>query len=295
MKTKNQLKAWVILGVYLIATCTLLLWGYSVQAPKVKRQEFPFAITYSYQGETETLSGAYVSEYVRDAKYIGEDSVRWSGYIKDHDMLAPDYYTIADDDGQLFSINLNFEPGYLMGDPVYAGMVCQPTGQYNSYDDAQGIGITITDPAELERLGFSVVSWEYPEPIENAFHFGGVCLSSEATVYTTAIAVVTLLLCMILIRKEPELIYSKIDKFSIVFNFAVAIFAFPFILVASALSEIVADASIWQEILYLTPALTALGIAASLTLRRLGHRIVGFFIQFAGPVCFALMILLSEI
>ena len=117
MNTKNFKKAKLILVVYLIATLSLLFLGYSVQKPRVARQEFPFSITYSYQGKTKTISDVYVGEYARGAKYLGDDAVAWYGYIKDHDRLESDFYRIGEIGGQAFSINLNIEPGYLMGDP----------------------------------------------------------------------------------------------------------------------------------------------------------------------------------
>lgn len=289
MNTKNFKKAQLILVLYLIATLALLFLGYSVQKPKIAQQEFPFTITYSYQGETQTISDVYVGEHVRGAKYLGDDSVAWYGYIKDHDRLESDFYRIGEVDGQAFFINLNMEPGYLMGDPKYAGSVCQPSGAYHGFDGTNEI--TVTDPAELAQLGLSIVSWEYPEPIENRFSFGGISLSSEATMYTAIIAIVALLACMILIKKEKEIVYRKMDKVSIVLNFLIAIVVFPFIFMVSALSEIVADTSIWQQILYFAPALTVLGIGASVTLRRLGCKRIGFGSQFAGPVVFALIIL----
>ena len=67
MKTDNRLKAWIIFGAYIAATCALLIFGYSVQTPAVKQQEFPFTITYTYQGTTDTISDIYVAEYVREA------------------------------------------------------------------------------------------------------------------------------------------------------------------------------------------------------------------------------------
>jgi hypothetical protein len=70
------------------------------------------------------------------------------------------------------------EPGYIMGDPKYADSVCQPTGACHGFDGTNDF--TVTDPAELAQLGLSIVSWEYPEPIENTFSFGGISLSSEA-------------------------------------------------------------------------------------------------------------------
>ena len=104
---KNCKKAKLILFVYLIATLALLLLGYSVRKPKAAQQEFPFSITYSYQGKTETISDVFVGEYVRKAMYLGEDSLAWSGYIKDRNRLESDFYRIAEIDGQSFSINLN--------------------------------------------------------------------------------------------------------------------------------------------------------------------------------------------
>ena len=290
MNTKNLKKAKIIFVIYLIATLALLFLGYSVQKPKVAQQEFPFTITYSYQGETQTISDVYIGEYVRSAKYLGDDSLAWYGYIKDHNRLESDFYRIGEINGQAFSINLNIEPGYLMGDPKFAGSVCQPTGVCHSFDGTNEI--TVTDPAELEKLGFSIVNWEYPKPIENAFSFGGISLSSEATIYTAVIAVLALLACMILIKKDKEMKYGNLDKVSVVLNFLIAIVAFPFILMLSLLSEIVADTSIWQQFLYVTPALTVLGIGASVALRRLGCKRTGFGIQFAGPVIFALLILI---
>ena len=290
MNTKNLKKAKIILVVYLIATLALLFLGYSVQKPKVAQQEFPFTITYSYQGKTETISDVYVGEYVRAAKYLGDDSVAWYGYIKDHDRLESDFYRIGEIDRQAFSINLNMEPGYLMGDPKYAGTVCQPSGVHHGFDGTNEI--TVTDPDELAQLGLSVISWEYPEPIENAFIFGGFSLSSEATIYTTAIAIAALLACVILIKRDKEITYTTTDKISVVLNFLIAIVGFPFIFMVSVLSEIVADTSFWQQVLYFAPALTVLGIGTSVTMRRMGYKRIGFWCQFAGPVIFALLVFL---
>ena len=292
MNTKNLKKAKIIFVIYLIATLALLFLGYSVQKPKVAQQEFPFTITYSYQGETQTISDVYLGEYVRSAKYLGDDSLAWYGYIKDHNRLESDFYRIGEINGQAFSINLNIEPGYLMGDPKFAGSVCQPTGVCHSFDGTNEI--TVTDPAELEKLGFSIVNWEYPKPIENAFSFGGISLSSEATIYTAAIAVLALLACMILIKKDKELTCGTLDKISILLNILVIVIGFPFILIVSSLSEILAEVSSIQQLLYFSPALTVIGIAASVTLRRMGHKNLGFLIQFAGPAVFALSVLIEN-
>ena len=285
---KNCTKAKIIFVTYLIATLALLFLGYSVRQPQVARQEFPFTVTYSYQGETKTISAVYVGEYVRTAKYLGDDSITWYGYIKDHNRLEADFYRIGELDGQAFFINLNLDPGYLMGDPGHDATLCRPTGACHSFDGTNDI--TVTDPGELAQLGLSIISWEYPKPIENRFSFGGISLSSEATMYTAIIAIAALLACLLLIKKDRDTAYSKLDKFGVALNFLIAILAFPFIFMVSMLSEIVADTSFWQQVLYFSPALTVLGVGASIVLRRLGFRRIGFWSQFAGPVVFALLI-----
>lgn len=289
MIQKNRQKAKIILVVYLAATLALLLLGYSVQSPKVALQEFPFTITYTLQGQTETISDVYVVEYIRTEKYIGDDAVAWFGYIKDHNRLEPDWYSIADLDGKAFSVNLNIEPGYLMGDPNCAGMEAVPSLSCYSFDGTNDI--IVTDPAELEQLGFTLVSWEYPEPIENRFSFGGISLSSEGTMLTAAIAVIALLACVILIKRDREITGGVLNKVSVVLNFLIMLVAFPFILICSALTEIVADASLMQQFVYLSPALTAAGVAASVALRRCGFRKASFFVQFIGFIAFAAVIL----
>ena len=288
MNKKNVKTVKLIFAVYLAVTLALLCFGYAVQAPATAQQEFPFTVTYSFDGETRTISDLYVAEYTPGPMYLEDDGVAWFGYVKDRNRLEADYYNVGEADGYSFSINLNLEPGFLMGDPRYADAQCVPT--------ALAIGmvgeeeIRITDPAELEELGISIVSWEYPHPIENTFSFGGFSLSSEAAVLTAAIAILALLACMILVRKDRELVYGLVDKCSIVLNFLVAIFVFPFILAFSVLSEIVADVSVVQQMLYLSPALTVLGLAASLVLRRMGYGKRSLVAQLIGPVILAILL-----
>lgn len=284
MKKKNRLKAWLILAIYIAATCALVFGCYSVQKPAVERQEFPFTLTYSYQGKTQTISDVYVAEYVRAAKYIGDDAISWSGYVKDKDRLEADFYRIGDS----FSINLNIEPGYVMGDPRYAGTVCKPSGAYHSED------AVVTDQKELEKMGLVILGWEYPYPMENSFSFGGISLSSEAVMLTSGIAVAALLASMAMIRKERRSKYGGINKISIAMNFLVIFIVFPFIFIVSAMSEILSDTSAFQQLLYMTPALTVAGVAASVALRRMGRKYKSFFIQFVGPVVFGLILLLEN-
>ena len=85
-------------------------------------------------------------------------------------------------------------------------------------------------------------------------------------------------------------LYERAEELSrrfIVLNFLIAFVAFPLIFMVSVLSEIVSDTSVWQQLLYVMPALTVLGIAASVAVRRCGYGTCSLFIQFTGPILFA--------
>ena len=153
----------------------------------------------------------------------------------------------------------------------------------------------VTDQDELAQMGIVILGWEYPYPMENSFSYGGISMSSEATMLTSAIAVVALVACMVSIKKGRRSASGGFNKFSVVLNYLIFFIAFPFILVTSALSEVVADASALQQVLYLAPALTVLGIAASVTLRRMEHKKLSFWIQFVGPIVFELVFLVENI
>ena len=47
-----------------------------------------------------------------------------------------------------------------------------------------------------------------------------------------------------------------------------------------------------QQVLYVTPALTILGVAASVAMRRCGYGKRSLFIQFMGPILFAIELLI---
>ena len=290
MKKYSPRAAWIILALYLAATAALLIFGYGVQKPAVQKQEFPFTITYTHQGEQKTISKVFVAEHTDFAKYLGDRPLAWFGRIQDQDMLAPDFIRIAEDDSYLFSIDLNLEPGWLMGDEAYADSTCAPTGVAIRRSDST----RITDPAELEKLGFRVERWEYPTPIQNRFSFGGISMSSEAVLYTSAIAIVALVLGLIFVKKDREQMGGKGNKIAIALNVLVIALAFPFMLIVSTLSEILGDTSVVQQLLYLTPALTVAGVGVSLVLRRRGYALPGLLVQLVGPILFALTILIGQ-
>ena len=288
MKRQIPRAAWIILALHLSATALLLCFGYGIQKPAVQKQEFPFTITYSYQGQQTTISEVYVAEFSPFAKYLGDKSLGWFGYRLDQDRLESDFIRIAQNDTHAFSIDLNLEPGWLMGDLADAD--CAPSGMAIRLED----GTRITDPEALAQLGFRLDSWTYPQPTENRFSFGGISMSSEAVLYTSAIAIVSLVLCLIFVKKDRAQMGGNLNKISIALNLLVIAVAFPFMFIVSTLSEILGDTSALQQLLYLTPAMTVTGVGASLVLRRRGYALPGLLIQLIGPAVFALTVLIGE-
>ena len=288
MKRQIPRAAWIILALHLSATALLLCFGYGIQKPAVQKQEFPFTITYTYQGQQQTISEVYVAEYSPFAKYLGDRPLAWFGYRLDQDRLESDFIRIAQNDTHAFSIDLNLEPGWLMGDLADAD--CAPSGMAIRLDD----GTRITDPGQLEQLGFRLDSWTYPQPIENRFSFGGFSLSSEAVLYTSAIAIVSLVLCLIFVKKDRAQMGGALNKLGIALELLVIAVAFPFMLILSTLSEILGDTSALQQLLYLTPAMTVTGVGASVVLRRRGYTLPGLLMLLIGPVLFALAVLIGQ-
>ena len=288
MKRQIPRAAWIILALHLSATALLLCFGYGIQKPAVQKQEFPFTITYTYQGQQQTISEVYVAEYSPFAKYLGDRPLTWFGYRLDQDRLESDFIRIAQNDTHAFSIDLNLEPGWLMGDLADAD--CAPSGLAIRLED----GTRITDPDALEQLGFRLEGWTYPQPIENRFSFGGFSLSSEAVLYTSAIAIVSLVLCLIFVKKDRVQMGGALNKLGIALELLVIAVAFPFMLILSTLSEILGDTSALQQLLYLTPAMTVTGVGASMVLRRRGYALPGLLMLLIGPVLFTLAVLIGQ-
>lgn len=287
MKKTNLRIPLIILAVYLMAACALLGFGYRSETAAVMDGEFPFSVTYEYLGRTETIEGVFVCRGLSGAKDFGESNLSWDGYVKDHPDAQRDFYRIAEAENAAISIDLNLDPGYLMGakESPAAG---QPTGCCLSWEN--GEEIRTEDPAELEALGFRLVSWEYPDPIENSFRCGGIRLSGQGAAYLAGLTLAALLACLVLVRRESQQKRNLTEKLTIGLNFLTGLVFFPIVLVLALLNEI-APGSDWVNLtVYLLPSVTLAGIAASVVLRRTGHRKPGLWVQLAGPLLLALVL-----
>jgi hypothetical protein len=142
-----------------------------------------------------------------------------------------------------------------------------------------------------------IISWEYPEPIENTFNFGGFSiLHAGSMVAMLAVGLLTVVACLIFVKRDKSVPYKVLDRISVVLNFAVCFLAIPFFVICIAfMLATMGGEDIVTQIFLCTPAITAFTVAASIALRRNGFTKAGFFVQFAGPVLFFVPAVLETI
>ena len=130
-----------------------------------------------------------------------------------------------------------------------------------------------------------IVSFEYPTPIENTFRFAGFSgLYETNTEVITLVGILTLILCMIFVKKGDGVEYGVLDNINIALNFAMMFFMFPIIFIAAIFIQAYPTGPDWIYQAFLCiPQIIPFSVTASLSLRRKGFRKIGFFIQFLAP------------
>jgi hypothetical protein len=286
----------LILAIGLVLTLVACLFANVIMTPTVTEHEFHYSVTYELNGETNTLEGVYKCIYTgfgagedpHDRYYTGE-------YTVDGQTTRSHTYTIAEKDGAELYIVTLFNDCYLMGDTKdmdYEPFLEEP---YLEAVDKEGYSYDETNmPSEFTS---KIISWEYPEPIENKFTFGGFALMHAGSMLAMlVVGLLTVLACVIFVKKDKSLAYNALDTFSIVLNFAICILAIPFMAVTSALFQLtISTDSVFYQVYMCIPAITAFTVAASIALRRKGFRKTGFFIQLAGPVIYIVPVIVESI
>ena len=295
MKMKSIRIPALILAIGLVLTLVVCLFTNIIMTPAITEQDFKYSVTYKLCGETKTLEGVYKCTYEGfsegedpcDRYYTGE-------YTVDGQTTLSHTYTIAEKDGAELYIVTLFNDCYLMNDTKdmdYESFLEDP---YLEAVDKEGYPYDETNmPSEFAA---EIISWEYPEPIENKFAFSGFSmLHSGSMVAMVVVGLLTVLACVIFVKKDKSLDYNALDILSIVLNFAVCILAIPFITITSAFFQLtISTDGVFYQVYMCIPAITAFTVAASIALRRKGFRKTGFFIQLVGPVIY-IVPLLSEL
>ena len=285
-----------ILAIGLVLALAACLFANISFAPAVTEQDFNYAVTYRLGAETKTLEGVYTcrfdgyreGENPRSRYYVGE-------YTVDGQTSTDQTCTIAQKDGAKLYIVTGFNDNYLMGDTKnesYRPFLDDP---YLEALDSEGYLLDETNmPAEFDA---EIISWEYPEPIENDLVFSGFSiLHAGSMIAMLLVGLLVMVACMIFVKRDKTAPAKALDKVSAAFNFIVCLAAIPFITVATALLQITmsGDAPIYQIFLCI-PAFTAFTVAASIALRRSGFTKSGFLIQFVGPILFFVPLLLESV
>ncbi len=298
MKTKNLKLPAILLAVLLVAYAIVtVVVGYQTK-PTVSEGEFPFSITYEYLGETKTISGVYACKFGGSHTIFGMHERYWAG----EEIYSQGDYIIYQDDTKTLSVNPGMSAGYFMGDPLerdyYQAYGLEAPTPYASYYDYENDIILeeYQQDEALAEIGFRFVDFSYGEPIENSFRFSGVSYEADNITFFVVLMWLFMIVCLIFVRKDKEYQYSYLDKSGIIVNFIVGVVAIPFIQIICTLHGLVGSGYEWfDEMIYNIPPIAILGLTLSIVLRRKEYRKTGFFIQFIGPVLFALVLILEQI
>lgn len=296
MKMKSLKIPVLILAIGLVLSLVACLFTNTIMIPTITEHDFKYSVTYKLNGETKTMEGIYKCTY--EGYSEGEDPHdRYynAEYIVDGQTTLSHSYTIAEKDGAKLYIVTVFNEYYLMGDKKnmdYEPFLEEP---YLEAVDKEGYPYDETNmPSEFTA---EIISWDYPEPIENTFVFSGFSiLHAGSMLAMLVVGLLTVVACMIFVKRDKTVPYKALDKLSILVNFAACFLAIPFFVICIALMlATMGGEDIVTQILLCTPAITALTVAASIALRRNGFTKTGFFIQFAGPVLFFVPAVLESI
>ena len=289
MKNKTLKLSAMIIAIGLVLAVAVHLLTSIRTMPTVTEQEFSYSVTYKLDGETKTINGVYTCRFSGfgsdgidplDRYYGGDHVVDGKGEAR--------CYTIAQKGTVDLYIDTLFNDNYIMGDTRNESYAPSDPPRLEAVD-SEGYSYE-TDEAEL--LGMfdaEIVSWEYPEPIENSFVFAGFAgLHPVSVLAMMIVGFLTLLVCMFAVKKESR--NGVLGVISIICNFLVFFGALPIITVAAYFIQAFPTGPDWIYQGYLCiPPVILFSLAASVSLRRKGFKKSGFFIQFLGPAALVIL------
>ena len=288
-KGRLFLPAIILASAVVITAVAVLIAGISLK-PIIKESEFPFSITYEVDGETITINDVYKARYDYDEAY------KYRMYVGEIQNKKEDntYYLIKREGDCRIELWTHFYADYLMGDPEYDYFDEEPFEPRFYYYDAQET--EYHDEATLAKHGVKLVSFEYPEPIKNSLRFSHIVMPEAEVVFPSIIiAFLAMLATLIFVKKDKDYARKLINIFTIVFNFHIGLFVFPFFTLFAGLLNALGDiGSVMNLITYLLPALTILGITASIGLRRKLYGKCALAVQFISPAVFVIIIIISS-
>lgn len=260
-----------------------------VKEPVITENEFPFSITYELNGETKTMEGIYAVAFTGFGGYVDPTERNYEGQVISQHEGADTSFVLGEVEDGVIMIYTKFHPDYLMGETYYDYFSDEEFRPVLIYEDPDGA--SYEDEEIVLEHGAKIISWEYPEPVENSYVFSHITyLCGNVVIPFALIAAAALLAVVIFVKKDEDLRRKSIDKLSVVLNFVIALTALPFMTIYGLLSDINGSSpELLHQLGYLAPAITILGLAASVGLRRKGFRKGSFISQFTGPAFFAVL------
>ena len=282
MKLGKRENIFLITSALILAVAVIFVFvGTRVSGPEITYHEFSIPVTYEEYGEVKTQTVTYCGQY-------WEEDHSFHVYYEDSGLH--DTVNMKEENGNaIWWLQLEMEPGYLMGDPAYADFYAdgmpEPSIGYFDEEWNEHSGVT-----EAEPHGIKLIGCEYPEPIENRIVDKGVKLDHMAIGVLTALAFVILLLGIILVKKEEGVVYQSRDKAARILNVAIGVLALPLLFLLGDEWELVVGQPVDSILAALMAPVTVLGICASVILRRKGKSLPGMMVQFAGLLLFLYLI-----
>lgn len=297
MKSKSLKLPIIIIAIGIIIAIVACLLQSMQKTPTVAKQDFNFSITYKLDGEAKTINGVYSSRFTGFGANGVDLLCRYyeGTYKVEGEDDGDRCFTIAEKDGYELYVVALLNDYYLMGDKEnesYDSHTEGPTLEAKDKDGNQYDEADLPDVFDAE-----IVSFKYPEPIENTFYFTGFSgLYVVNAGVMVLVGLLTLILCMIFVRKSDGVEYRALDKIGIALNFVAVLFVLPIIYTAAVFVQAYKIGPDWLYQAYLCiPQIIPFSIAASLSLRRKGFRKTGFFIQFLAPAVEVILAVLENI
>lgn len=292
MKSKKLLRTAVIIIAAIVLMAVYAVISSIAEAPTITEKEFPFSVTYEINGETKTFEGVYDVKFTGHGAYVNPTQRNYEGQVISQHEGADTSCVLGEVDGGVIMIYTNFHPDYFMGDSYYDYFDDEEFRPDLTFQEPDGT--TYEDEETLLAHGVKLISWEYPEPIENSFTFSHISyLCGDVVLPLVIIAAVALLAVIIFVKREKDLTRQTQDKVSIALNIAIAIFAVPIMAIYGMFSDIVGSSpELLHQLGYLAAPVTVLGLAVSVGLRRKGFSKGSFIVQFAGIAYFAVLMVL---
>lgn len=284
MKNNNMKLPIIIIVIGMIlAVASCFLTGI-LKEPIIKQHDFEYSVTYKLDGEEKTLDGIFSCNFGGHDEYDNLTTRYYDGkYIRNGEEAYSSWTMIAQKDGIELHIITELDAAYLMGDPDKLEYESGNEDPYLTAFDADGCAVEVSDVFDAEILG-----WVYPDPVVNSFEFVGFSiLHAGSMVAMLLVGVLTIIACIIFVRKSSDVSYKSLDTLSVVMNLVIGFGAIPFGTFMIWLFPLAMDAtSLMYQIYLCVPAMTAFTIAASVALRRKGFTKSGLIVQFVFPVLF---------